>query len=62
MGGLPSIFFTCEKSLLPKTKVRTKLFRARLGFYTLSENLTDNMKIVDCSLFTRRISFAELNH
>ena len=54
--------FTCEKLLLPKTKVRIKLIRAGHNFYMLPDNLSVSLKIVDCSLFTRRILVAEPNH
>ena len=62
MGGSPLILLTCEKLLLPNTKVRIKLIRARLNFYKLSDNPNVSLKIADCSLFTRRILVAEPNH
>ena len=61
-GRLAIDLFTCEKLLLPKTKVRIKLIRARPNFYMLSDNPNVSLKIVDCSLFTRRILVAEPNH
>ena len=61
-GRLAIDLFTCEKFLLPKTKVRIKLIRARTNFYMLSDNPNVSLKIVDCSLFTRRILVAEPNH
>ena len=54
--------FICEKLILPKTKVRIKLIRARPNFYMLSDNPNDSLKSVDCSLYTRRILVAEPNH
>ena len=51
-GRLAIDMFTCEKKLLPKTKVRIKL----------SENPIVCLKIVDCSLFMRRILVVEPNH
>ena len=54
--------FTCEKLLLPNTKVRIKFIRARPNFYMLSDNPNNILKNVDCSLFTRRILVAEPNH
>ena len=54
-GRLAIDLLTCEKMLLPNTKVRIKLIRARPNFYMLSDNPNVNLKIVDCSLFTRRI-------
>ena len=53
-GRLAIHLFTCEKLLLPKTKIRIKLYRARPSFYKLSGNPDVSLKIVDCSLFTRR--------
>ena len=54
--------FTCKKMSLPKTKVRSKLIRARTNFYMLSDNPNGSLKIIDCLLFTRRILVAEPNH
>ena len=51
--------FTCKKLLLPKTRVRIELIRARPNFYMLSGNPNVSLKVVDCSLFTRRILVAE---
>ena len=61
-GRLAIDLFTCEKRLLPNTKVRIKLIRARPNFYMLSDNPIVSVKIIDCSLFTRRILLAEPNH
>ena len=61
-GRLAIDLFTYEKLLLPNTKTRTKLIRARPKIYMLSCNPNVNLKIVDCSLFTRRILVAEPNH
>ena len=59
-GRVAIDLFTCEKLLLPKTKFRIKLIRARPNFYMLSDNPIVSLKIVDCSLFTRRILVAKL--
>ena len=59
MGGSPLICVLAKKLLLPNTKVRIKLIRARPNFYMLSDNPNASLKIVDCSLFTRRILVAE---
>ena len=61
-GRLAIDLITCEKLLLPKTKVRIKLIRARPNFYMLSDNPNASLKIVHSSLFTRRILVAEPNH
>ena len=60
-GRLAIDLFTCEKLLLAKTKVQIKLIRARPKFYMLSDNPNVKLKLVDCSLFTRRILVAEPN-
>ena len=62
MGGLPLIFLTCEKLLLPNTKVRIELTRARLNFHMLSDNPNVSLKFVDCLLFVRTSLVAESNH
>ena len=61
-GRLVIDLFTCEKMLLPNTKVRFKLVRARPNFYRLSDNPNVSLKIVDCLLFTRRLLVTEHNH
>ena len=61
-GRLAIDLLTCEKLLLPKTKIRIKLIRARPNFYMLSDNPNVGLKIADCSLFTKRILVAEPNH
>ena len=61
-GRLAIDLFTCEKLLLPNTKARIKLIRARPIFYMLSDNPNVSLKTIDCSLFTRRILVAEPNH
>ena len=61
-GRLAIDLFNCKKLLLPKTKVRIKLIRARPNFYMLSDNPKVSLKIDDCSLFTRRVLVAEPNH
>ena len=61
-GRLAIDLFICEKLLLPKTKDRNKLNRARPNFYLLSDNPKLNLKIVNFSLFTRRNLVADSNH
>ena len=48
-GKLAIDLFTCEKILLPKTKVRIKLIRARPNFYMLPDKPKICLKTVDCS-------------
>ena len=54
--------FTCEKLLLPNTKVQINLIRPRPNSYMVSDNPNVSLKIVDCLLFTGRILVAEPNH
>ena len=61
-GRLTTDLSTCKKFLLPNTKVRIKLIRARSNFYMLSDNPNLSLKMVDYSLFSRRILVAEPNH
>ena len=48
--------------LVPNTKVRFKLSRVRHKLYMLSDNPNVSLKVLDCSLFTRRVLVAEPNH
>ena len=61
-GKLAIDLFQCEKLLLPNTKVRLKLIRARPTFYMISCNPLVSPKVLDCSLFTRRVVVNELYH
>ena len=61
-GKLAIDLLTCDKLLLPNTKVRLKLIRARPNFYMISDNPHVSMRITDCSLFTRRVVVAEQFH
>ena len=48
-GKLAIDLFQCEKLLLPNTKVRLKLIRARSNFYMISCNPHVSLKVLDCS-------------
>ena len=61
-GKLAIDLFECEKLLLPSTKVRLKLIRARPNFYMISYNPHVSLKVLDCSLFTRRVVVNEVYH
>lgn len=61
-GRLAIDFFQCEKLLLPNTKLRLKLIRSRPNFYMVSPNPYVTLKVVDCSLFTRRVVVSEVYH
>ena len=61
-GKLAIDLFQCEKLLLPNTKVRLKLIRARPNFYMISYNPHVSPKVLDCSLFTRRVVVNEVYH
>ena len=59
-GKLATDLFQCEKLLLPNTKVRLKLIRARPNFFMISYNPHVHLKVFDCSLFTRRVVVNEV--
>ena len=57
MGGNFGVEFFPNSDLLhPKTKVTLQLIIARSNFYNIGDNLKDNIGIVNCSLYTRRIA------
>ena len=58
-GKLAIDLFQCEKLLLPNTKVRLKLIRARPNFCMIY-NPHVYLKVLDCSLFTRRVVVNEV--
>ena len=51
-----------EKLLLPITEIRLKLIRARPNFYMISFNPHVSLRVLDCSLFTRRVAVNEVYH
>ena len=55
------LFFTSEL-LHPNVKIRLELFRARRIFRIVIDNPNDSLGIVDCSLYTRRISLKDDYH
>ena len=61
-GKLAIDLFQCEKLLLPNTKIRLKLIRARPNFYMISYNPHVSLRVLDCSLFTRRVVVNEVYH
>ena len=48
--------------MLQNTKVRLKLIRARPNFYMISYNPHVSLKVLVCSLFTRRVLVNEVYH
>ena len=61
-GRLGIDFPTTLELLYPNMKVRIRLFRARPSFYMISENPNVSLGIVDCSLYTRRVTLKEDYH
>ena len=61
-GKLAIDLLQCEKLLLSITKVRLKLIRAPTNFYMKSNNPHVSLKVLDCSLFTRRVVVNEVYH
>ena len=55
-------FFSTSDLLYPNMKIRLRLIRARHDFYMISDNPNVSLGIVDCSLYTRRISLKDDYH
>ena len=54
-GKLGIDFFTTSELLYSNMKVRIRTIRVRLNFYMISKNPDVSFRIVDCSLYTRRV-------
>ena len=61
-GHLGVDFFSTSELLYPNMKIRLRLMRARPNFYMISDNPNVSLGIVDCSLYTRRISLKDDYH
>ena len=61
-GKLGVDFFSTSEFLYPNMKNRLRLIRARLNFYMISDNPNVSRRIVDCSLYTRRIALKIDHH
>ena len=61
-GKLGVDFFCTSELLYPNMKVRLRLIRARPNFYIISDNPNVSLRIVDCSLYTRRIALKDDYH
>ena len=48
--------------LYPNMKIRLRLIRARPNFYMISDNPNVSLRIVDCSLYSRRIALKDDYH
>ena len=55
-------FFCTSELLYPNMKIRLQLIRARPNFYMTSDNPNVSFGIVDCSLYTRRITLKDDYH
>ena len=60
MVKLKSTYFNVKKFLLPNTKIRLKLIRARPNVYMISYNPNVSLNDLDYSLFTRRVLVNEV--
>ena len=60
-GKLGIDFFSTSELLYPNMKIRLRLIRARPNFY-ISDNPNVSLRIVHCSLYTRRIALKEDYH
>ena len=61
-GILGADFFSTSELLCPNMKIRLRLIRARPNFYKVSDNPIVSLGIVDCSLYTRRITLKDVYH
>ena len=61
-GKLGADSFSTSELLYPNMKIRLRLIRARPNFYKISENPNAILRIVDCSLYTRRIALKDDYH
>ena len=59
-GKVEIDLFQCENFLLPYTKIRLKLIRARPNVYMISYNPNVSLNVLDYSLLTRRVLVNEV--
>ena len=55
-GKLGTDLFSTSELLYPNMKIKRRLIRARPNFYQIRDNPNVSLRIVDCSLYTRRIA------
>ena len=55
-GKLRVEFFSTSELLYPNKKIKIRLIRAKPNFYIISDNPNVSLRIVDCSLHTRRFA------
>ena len=58
-GKLGVAFSPNSEWLYPNMVSRLQLMRARPNFYRISDNTNASLRIVDCSLYTRRIALTD---
>ena len=61
-GKLGIDFFPTSELLYPSMKIRLRLIRVRPSSYMISDNPNVSLRIVDCSLYTRRIALKDDYH
>ena len=61
-GKLGIDFVSTPELLYPNMKIRLRLIRARPNFYMISDNPNVSLRIVDCSLYTRRNALKDDYH
>ena len=61
-GQLGTNFFSTSELLYPNLTIRLGLIRVRPSFYMISENPNVSVRIVDCSIYTRRIALKDDYH
>ena len=52
-------FFSTSELLYPNMKFKQRLIRARPDFYMINDSRNVSLRIVDCSVYTRRIAFKD---
>ena len=63
MYGKLGVDFSCTSELIFRnTRVSLRLIRARPKFYMISDNPNVSLRIVHCSLYTRRIALMDDYH
>ena len=61
-GKLRIDFFSTSELLYPNMKIRLRLIRARPNFYMISDSPNVSLRIMDCSLYNRRIALKDDYH
>ena len=55
-------FFSTSENLYPNVKIGLRLIRARPNFFMIRDNPNNSLGIVECSLYTQRVTLKEDYH